>query len=56
MRFERDPEEQKAIEEWLKKNKITICPPGARSEPGEVGYTWGKKPKKNKSTKKAKKG
>ena len=57
MRFERDPEEQKAIDDWLKKNEITICPPGARSEPGEVGYTWGKKKKKTaEPKKKAKKG
>tara|TARA_B100000683_G_scaffold181285_1_gene174608 strand:+ start:3272 stop:3442 length:171 start_codon:yes stop_codon:yes gene_type:complete len=56
MRFERDPEEQKAIDEWLKNNEVTICPPGARSEPGEVGYTWGKKPKKKATKKKAKKG
>ncbi len=58
MRFERDPEEQKAIDEWLKKNEVTICPPGAKSEPGEVGYTWGRKPKKKKAEpkKKAKKG
>jgi len=24
MRFERDPEEQKAIEEWLKKNNLGV--------------------------------
>ena len=41
-RDERDPEELKAINEWLKTNEVTICPPGAKSEPGEVGYTWGR--------------
>lgn len=39
--------ENAAIKEWLAKgNKITKCPPGAKSEPGEVGYTWGRKKKK----------
>ena len=40
--------ENAAIKEWLAKgNKITYCPPGARSETGEIGYTaWGRKKKK----------
>jgi hypothetical protein len=53
-REERSPEDTKAIEQWLKKNKVTICPPGAKSEPGEVGYTWGRKPKKKKAEPKKK--
>lgn len=48
MRDERSPEEQKQIDEWLKKNEVTICPPGARTSDDQVGYThgWGKKKKK----------
>ena len=47
-RYERTSADTKAIEEWLKNkdNKITVCPPGAKSDPGEVGYTWGRKKKK----------
>ena len=55
MKFEVDSEEQKAIKEWLKHNKVTICPPGAKTEPGEVGYTWCMKKKKAAPKKKAKK-
>ena len=33
--------ENAAIKEWLAKgNKITKCPPGAKSEPGEVGFDF----------------
>jgi hypothetical protein len=39
--------DNQAIREWLAKgNKVTKCEPGAKSEPGEVTYTWGRKPKK----------
>ena len=53
-RDERDPEELKAINEWLKTNKVTVCPPGARTDSADVGYTWGRK-KKKKPEDKAKK-
>ena len=45
---ERTPEEQKQIDEWLKKNKVTICPPGERTSDDNIAYThgWGKKKKK----------
>lgn len=55
----RTREDNAAIKEWLAKGgKITKCPPGAKSEPGEVGYTWGRKKKKvdPKAKKSAKKG
>jgi hypothetical protein len=47
-RYERTGSDTKAIEEWLKNkdNTVTICPPGAKSDPSEVGYTWGRKKKK----------
>lgn len=37
--------DKKMVDEWLKKNKVTVCPPGERSEKGDVSYThgWGKK-------------
>ena len=39
--------DNQAIREWLAKgNKVTKCEAGAKSEPGEVTYTWGRKPKK----------
>ena len=53
-RHERDPEELKAINEWLKTNEVTIFPAGAKSEAGEVGYSWGRKPKKKKAEPKKK--
>ena len=48
MREERSPAEQKQIDEWLKKNKVTICPPGERTSSDDIAYThgWGKKKKK----------
>tara|TARA_R110000851_G_scaffold4150_2_gene17008 strand:- start:5861 stop:6037 length:177 start_codon:yes stop_codon:yes gene_type:complete len=47
MRDEVTDEDSKAMKEWLAKgNKVTICPPMMRSDPEEVGYTWGKKKKK----------
>tara|TARA_R110000851_G_scaffold46355_3_gene112813 strand:+ start:3786 stop:3965 length:180 start_codon:yes stop_codon:yes gene_type:complete len=40
-------EDARMMAEWLAKgNEITICDPGARSDPDEIGYTWGKKKKK----------
>ena len=45
---ERTPEEQKQIDEWLKNNEVTICPPGERTSDDNIAYThgWGKKKKK----------
>ena len=52
-RYQRSESDTEAIKEWLAKgNKVTVCPPGAKSEPGEVGYTWGRKPKKKADPKK----
>tara|TARA_B100000902_G_C27098569_1_gene807568 strand:+ start:443 stop:619 length:177 start_codon:yes stop_codon:yes gene_type:complete len=39
-------EEQKMIDEWLKTNKPTICPPGTRTEEISYVHGWGKKKKK----------
>jgi len=33
-------EDRKAIEEWLKNNEVTICPPEARTPEEEVIYTY----------------
>jgi hypothetical protein len=45
---QRTPEDQKQIDEWLAKNKVTICPPGERTSDDNIAYThgWGKKKKK----------
>ena len=45
---ERTTEDQKQIDAWLSKNKITICPPGERTSDDNIAYThgWGKKKKK----------
>ena len=45
---ERTPEEQNQIDEWLKNNEVTICPPGERTSDDNIAYThgWGKKKKK----------
>lgn len=51
MKDEVTEEDRKAMEEWLKHNKITICPPGERSDDDSISYSWGKK-KKSKSPKK----
>ena len=52
-REEKTTEEIKQIEEWIKAgNKVTICPPGQRTEGIEPGYGWGKKKKKEPATKK----
>ena len=50
-RDETTTEEQKMIEEFIRKKGITICPPNTRTE--DIAYThgWGKK-KKKKTTKK----
>ena len=52
-RTQRSREDNRAIKEWLDKGgKITRCPPGAKTDPTEVGYTWGRKPKKKAEPKK----
>jgi hypothetical protein len=30
----------KEINEWLKKNKVTECPPHARTDPDDIVYTF----------------
>ena len=48
MRDEISDQDRKLMDEWLskKENKITVCEPMARSEPDDIGYTWGRKKKK----------
>jgi len=47
-------EDQKLMEEWLKKNEVTVCPPCQRSDPDEINfYTWGRRPKKKAPPKKS---
>ena len=41
-RAETTTEEQKMIEEWLKKNKPTICPPMERTNPDDVKNVYKK--------------
>lgn len=50
MRDRMTEEDQKAIDEWLKENKITKCEPGERTSSDNIAYThgWGKKKKKKK--------
>ena len=33
-------EDEKAIKEWLKNNKITVCPPCTTTDPEEITYTY----------------
>ena len=33
-------EDRKAIEEWLKKNEVTVCPPCERTDPDEITYIY----------------
>lgn len=44
-RPKRTPEEQAAIQEWMKNNKVTICEPNARSDESVVGNVWGRRKK-----------
>tara|TARA_B100001094_G_scaffold255762_1_gene254806 strand:- start:463 stop:618 length:156 start_codon:yes stop_codon:yes gene_type:complete len=41
-------EDKVLIEQWLKKNKPTTCPPMRRSDPDTINkkYGWGSKKKK----------
>mgnify|MGYP000206001679 FL=1 len=51
MRDEMTDKNKTDIEKWLAKgNKITICPPGARTE--DLVYTWGPKKKAKAKAKK----
>jgi hypothetical protein len=34
------PEDEKAIEEWLKHNEITICEAEAKTDPDEITYIY----------------
>jgi len=45
-RDETTSEEQKMIDEWLKHNRPTICPPNTRTEDITYNHGWGKKKKK----------
>ena len=43
---EKTEADQKAIQEWLKKNKVTVCEPYARTENVQLNHGWGAKKKK----------
>jgi hypothetical protein len=47
-RSEITKEDQILIQQWLKKNKPKICPPGQRTDPDKINnkWGWGKKKKK----------
>ena len=45
---EKTEADQKAILEWLKKNKVTVCEPYARTENVPLKHGWGAKKKKAK--------
>ena len=34
------PEEQKAVDEWIKDNKVTVCEAGAKTDPDDIEYTF----------------
>ena len=44
--------DSKAVEEWLKKNKATVCEPFARTENVTLNHGWGAKKKKKAPAKK----
>jgi|TARA_B110000967_G_scaffold9296_1_gene9359 hypothetical protein len=45
-RPETTDEDKQMMAEWLAKgNEIEVCPPGMRSDPENIGYSWGKKKK-----------
>jgi hypothetical protein len=33
-------QENTAIEEWLKKNKVTVCEAGEKTDPEDIEYTF----------------
>ena len=43
---ERTQADTKAIQEWLKNNKVTVCEPYARTENVPLNHGWGAKKKK----------
>jgi len=53
-RATRTEENTKAIDEWLKKNKVTECPAHARTDPDDIVYKFkvGKRGRKAKVEKK----
>ena len=53
-RATRTEENTKAIDEWLKKNKVTECPAHARTDPDDIVYKFkvGKRGRKTKVGKK----
>lgn len=40
MRQKTTVEDQKLIDEWLAKNKVTICETGDRTDPDDIVYTF----------------
>jgi hypothetical protein len=41
--------DRQLMDEWLKKNEVTVCPPCQRTDPENINfYTWGRRPKKKK--------
>ena len=44
--------DDKAIAEWLKNNKVTVCEPYARTENVQLNHGWGAKKKKKVQAKK----
>jgi hypothetical protein len=44
-RPERTAEDQRLIDEWLSKNKVTVLAPNARTDANEIRSLWGKKKK-----------
>ena len=42
---QRTEAEQKAIDEWLSKNEVTICEANARTDADQIGSAWGRKKK-----------
>ena len=47
----RTEKDEQMMTEWLKKNKVTVCPPFARTDPDQLEYKrkWGGGPKKKKT-------
>jgi len=34
------PQEQKAVDEWLEKNNVTVCNAGEKTDPEDIEYTF----------------